>query len=192
MSTKLDQLLQDIDPSRTIDETYARADSALNSFSFTQAQITDWHKFHVCIARLVCHIRNTVLRLRKPLEVDVEFEWGQAVRYLHNEYGPEGEKAAFQKARTGNEGGLYSVLKVIAKQMAEEYSTNEIRARISNYLNQLTVDERLDAADEYLKKFGHLLPSEVTEGYPVRVKGFFHKFLEEHPKLIRNLRLASR
>lgn len=192
MSTKLDQLLQDIDPSRTIDETYARADSALNSFAFTQAQITDWHKFHVCIARLVCHIRNTVLRLQKPLEVDVEFEWDQAVRYLHNEYGPEGEKTAFQKARTGNDGGLYSVVKAITQQMANEYSDNEIRSKISDFWNQLSVEEKLQTADEYLKKFGHLLPSEVTEGYPVRVKGFFHKFLEEHPKLIRNLRLASR
>lgn len=192
MSTKLDLILRDIDPSRTIDETYARVDRALNSFSFSQAQITDWQTFRVYIARLVFHVRNTVLRLQQPLEFDVEFEWGQAVRYLQNEYGPDGEKVAFQKARTGNEGGLYSVLKTVAKKIAEEYSTNEIQNRISNYLNQLTVDEHLDAADEYLKKFGHLLPSEVTEGYPARIKGFFHKFLEKHPKLIRDLRMASR
>ena len=34
------------------------------------------------------------------------------------------EKAAFEMARTGNEGGLYAVLKAIAGQLAEEYAEN--------------------------------------------------------------------
>ena len=41
---------------------------------------------------------------------------------------------------------------------------------------------------EYISKHGHLLPSELVEGSAVRIRMFFIKVLEEHPRLIKNLR----
>lgn len=94
--------------------------------------------------------------------------------------------------RTGKEGGLYRVLKTVADQMAEEYAQNEISGRIYDYWNRLTTDEQVAATDEYINKYGHLLPAELTEGSAARLKANFPKVLEEHPKIIRRMRRVGR
>ena len=76
--------------------------------------------------------------------------------------------------------------------MAEKYAQNEISARISDYWNRLTVDEKLAAVDEYLSKSGHMLPMEFTDGSAVRLKVHFTKVLNEHPKMIRRMRQIVR
>ena len=94
--------------------------------------------------------------------------------------------------RTGKNGGLYKILQIIADKMAKKYAQNEISGRIGDYLNNLTIDEQLDATDEYLKKYGHILPAEFTDGNGVRLKMHFSKILEEHPKIIRRIRRIGR
>ncbi|MFH1742654.1 MAG: hypothetical protein ABIH23_26920 [bacterium] len=192
MRTKLDRLLESIDPTRPIDETAARVDGALNSFRLHAARITDWGEFKWCVARLVCHVRNTVLRPQPPLAVDRVFDWDKGCKALQREYGASGEKTAFEKARTGNEGGLYSVIKGIANQLTEEYTENEIRSRIGRFWEQLSFEEQSGVADEYLAKYGYLLPSEMTEASAGRLRANILKVLEEHPRLVRSLRYASR
>ena len=76
--------------------------------------------------------------------------------------------------------------------MIEEYAQNRITYAIYNYWENLTVEEKLAAPDEYLHKYGHLLPSETTEGNAPRIKFFFTKMLEEHPKIISRLRRIGR
>ena len=95
-------------------------------------------------------------------------------------------------ARTGNEGGLYAVLKALAKLMSEEYANNEISARISHYWNQLTPQEWLAAGEEFIAKYGHLLPSEHTEGTGARIKADLPKTLKEYPRLLQQLRRVGR
>ncbi len=76
--------------------------------------------------------------------------------------------------------------------MIDEYSGNEIRARISYFWYPLSADEKLSAIDEYLLKYGHFLPPELTEGNAARIKASFQKVLEEHPRLIKRLRYIGR
>lgn len=192
MSTQLERFLQSIDPAETIDETSARMDDAINSFRGLSARITDWEEFHHCLAEFLSHIENRVLRLRGRRSADLEFDGGRCVQYLLDEYGLSGEKAAFEMARTGNEGGLYAVLKTLARHIAQDYSRNEIAARVSAFLRGLTLDEQLAVAREYLDKYGHLLPSELTEGSAARLRANFTKVLEEHPYLIRRFGRVGR
>ena len=95
---------------------------------------------------------------------------------------------AFDMARTGKAGGLYAVLKAVALRMDEEYAENRIGGIISDYWKKLTIDEQLSVADEYLEKYGHLLPSELTEGSAVRIRTNFPKLLAQHPEIIRKIR----
>ena len=46
--------------------------------------------------------------------------------------------------------------------------------------------------DEYLKKYGHLLPSELTEGSAARVRANFPKVLAQHPKILQKTRRLGR
>ena len=187
MASKLDQLLESIHPKRVIDEVSGRIDEAINTFSAGSSQITEWDAFRKCLVRLMQHVQAKALRLREVCETDLDFGWSLCCRLLTKKYGRNGEKAAFEMVRTGNEGGLYAVLKQIAQAMADEYSQNEIGARIYRFWDSLSTGEKLAAADEYLKKFGHLLPSELTEGSAARIRANLPKVLEEHPRLLQRI-----
>ncbi len=192
MSTKLERLLETIDPRRTLDDTSARVDRAVNTFSMPTARIERWIDFKACIIDFMHHVEATVLRARAEPEASLSFEWGRCVRLFMDLYGSNGEKAAFEMARTGNEGGLYAVLRRLARQIARQYGGNEVTARILHWWHGLTVDEQLDAPTEYIKKYGHLLPSELTEGSAARIRANFTKVLEEHPRLLQRMRRVGR
>jgi hypothetical protein len=122
MPTALDNLLMQIDPERTVEDTFSRANEAINSFDIDVAQIDEWDQFWACMVRLYRHVEHHTLRLKAPLDLEPNFYWGLCVRVLLKLYGMNGEKAAFEMARTGNEGGLYAVIKAVAMKMAETYS----------------------------------------------------------------------
>ena len=192
MPTKLDQLLESIDPQRTLDETDARVDRAVNTFSWEKGLITDWSEFKACLVGFLRHIERHVLCLRASPDVSADFDWGRCVQLLMHEYGPNGEKAAFEMARTGSEGGLYGVLRRFARQVADKYAQQEITGRISHWRDGLSVDERLAAGTEYVAKYGHLLPRELTESGGVRIRANLWKVLEKHVYLVQRMRRVGR
>lgn len=192
MPSQLDRLLDYIHPTRTLDEVDQRADEAINAFTALAAQITEWDSFRVCLIRFLHHTDAQLLRLRRSCPMGTDFDWGRCCQVLLRAYGPNGEKAAFEMARTGNDGGLYAVLKTMARYMAEQYVDNEISAKVGFYWNRLSVEERWAACDEYLAKYGHLLPSELTEGSATRLRANLPKVLEEHPRLLRRLQRVGR
>ena len=191
MATKLEELLESIDPDRTSEVTFRRANEAINVFG-TAAQIDRWEDFKACMGGFCRHVEAYVLSLREPVNASPEYYWSRCVRILLKIYGINGEKAAFEMSRTGNDGGIYTVLKAIAMHIADEYAQNEIVARIYNYWQDLSVDERLAASTEYISKYGHLLPSELTEDSAGRIRANLPKVLEKHHELIKKIRRVGR
>ena len=192
MPTPLDHLLERLDPQRVLEQVQARVDEAVNSFRLDAAQIKDWNRFKQCVMEFVRHVEGTALRLRSPVRTDPDYEWGRCVRLLMRRYGREGEKTAFELARTGNEGGLYAVLKAVAHRIAQGTAENEIAARVLDYWHSLSADQQMQASTEYLQKYGHLLPSELTEGSAARLRARLPKVLQEHPRMIQRLRAVAR
>jgi hypothetical protein len=192
MATKLKLLLESIDPSRTLDKVAGDVDRAVNSFSGRKAVVGNWDEYVSFFAEFYRHIETVVLRMSPGGPSDKDFSWGQCARLMDKAFGPSGYKAAFEIVRTGKEGGLYRVLKTIADLMAEKYAQNEISARISRYWDSLTLDEKLAAPEEYLRKYGYLLPEELIEGSAARIRAHFLKVLEEHPKMIQRMRQIGR
>ena len=188
--TKLENLLESIDPERTWEETQRLAHNALATFSLRSSVVGSWEEFRDVVSRFLCHVENGVLKIHRSHDPD--FDLGRAVRLLRKDFGPNGDIAAAQISMAGVEGGLYRVLKALATRMIEEYSENEVSAKVSDYWNHLTLDERLEAGREYLAKFGNLLPREVTEGSAPRVRAFLPRFLVQHPRLVRQLRNVGR
>jgi hypothetical protein len=192
MKTKLDQLIERIDPAHTLDQVSARVDGALNSFRVKPGIIQDWEGFKTVLTEFYRHVENITLRIQSGFAGDHDIDWGRCCNLLFKEYGLNGEKAAFEMVRTGVEQGLYGVLRAIARRMIDEYSSNEIAARISNFWESLSTDEKIEASKEYLEKYGHLLPSELTSGSAARVRANFLKVLQEHPNMIKRLRSIGR
>jgi hypothetical protein len=192
MATKLEMLLESIDPSRTLEKTSAAVDRAMNSLSTGKGRIDTWDEYERSIADFFQHVESVVLRIAPGGPDDRTFYSSRCVALLNKAYGASGYKTAFDMVRTGKDGGLYRVLKTVADLMAENYAQNEIYARISNYWEGLSLDEKLAAPDEYLLKYGYLLPEEWTKGSAPRVRAFFVKVLEQHPAMIRRMRRIGR
>lgn len=192
MQTELDRLLESIRPEKTIVEVFNRANEAINTFHIDSARIEMWERFTYCMAEFLRHLHVCILRLSRPVDASSDYYWLQCRVVLCRVYGANGEKAAFEMARTGNESGLYGVLKAVAMHMAEQHSNAEISGKVSAYLEGLSVDEQLDASSEYLTEYGYLLPSEVLEGNAVRIRANFRKVLEEHPHLIQRMQGVGR
>jgi hypothetical protein len=192
--TQLDDLLQAIDPARTFDQTSARVHEALSRLRIDSALIQDWNAYREFMASLYCRLEAAALGATRAREVNLEFDWDRCARLLNRVYKPAGYKAAFEMARTGNEGGLRAVMQALAEKVAETYAENEISARVGRFIENLVgVPERYQATvAEYLKKHGRLLPSEVTEGSGARVTFNFQAVLENHSKVLRRLRSTGR
>ena len=188
MKTKLDRLLESIDPARTLDQVSARVDEALNSFKVKSGIIEDWEEFRTVLTKFYRHVENVVLRIQPLRSLAPDIDWGRCCKLLIEEYGPSGEKASFEIVRTGAEQGLYGVLKAVARRMVDGYAGNEIAARISNFWETLSTDEKVAVSREYLGKYGHLLPPELTSGSAARIRANFLRVLKEHPRIMKRLR----
>ena len=191
MQTELDELLNSISPEETIVKTFNRANEAINTFH-PKAILENWDEFRDCMAEFLRHVERHSLRLRRPIDISSDYYWSQCVRVLLKVYGSSGEKAAFEMARTGNDGGLNSVLRSVAMHVSEGYIKMEIQAKVNAYLDSLSIDQQLVASLEYLAKHGHLLPLELTEKSAARIHANFRKVLEKHPWLILKLREVGR
>ena len=114
---------------------------------------------------------------------------------LKKEWGMNGDKAGFELARTGHEGGLLKVLRTTARLMRKEEIERQVETLVGLYYQQRSPQERLDDAQEYIERYGHLLPTELTEGSAARLlDSFFRpgKILKEHVEMRRRLKQVGR
>jgi len=192
LKTKLDKVLESIDPSLTLDEVSSRVDEAVNSFPTQKSLIKERDEFKKALTRFYCHVENSILQINPPRLPHPEIDWGRCCRLLIKEYGPNGDNVAFEMVQTGVDGGFYAVLKAIARQIADEYAGNQIRSRISDFWESLTANEKVAVSEEYLTKYDHLLPSILLEEGAVRVRAFFGKALEEHPRIAKRMKNSVR
>ena len=147
MTTKLDKLLKEIDPFRQLIEIYSRMNSALRTFSYGSMKIRNWHEYEYYLAKFFCYIENVSLKAKMPVHPKMHYH--RCIRFLNEEFGPNGEKIAYEMETTGVNGGLFAVLKIIAKQLANFYARNSTRSFVDKYWNKLSYSDRILAAKEY-------------------------------------------
>ena len=191
MSTKLDRLLEAIHPDITLRPIFDRAGTAVNSFPFPDVIITQFDRFRYLLVRFSQHLDAKILRIESMPDMGVDFHWSRCYQILKQIYGPNGEKTAFDMIRTNKEGGLREVINKFTDTVVQNYAANEISAKISFYINNLSVTEKIAAGKEYVQKYGHLLPNELTESTAVRIQANFAKVLEKHVFMVYHLAKAA-
>ena len=191
MGIDLDGLLDDIDPSNTIDSLQRDLDEALNSFDEYDRPIEDVEDFENCLARFFRHIDNGVLRLHFSYDKWPQEDLRRCLELVWREFPNQGLYTAHTMARTSVDGGLYAVMKRIATRLVTEYSNNQIGFLVSEFLNGLSSEERREAAREYAERFGHLLAPDWTENDGALINALFPKVLAQHPHMIRQLRRSA-
>ena len=170
MKNALERLLDNICPAGTVEEVSRLVDTALITFPIP-ARIDRWDIFVRTTVHLCLQVEKAILKPRGGMpDMDLSFYWGLYRRFLVAAFGHHGDKAAFELARTGNEGGYRTVATKVAEAIVRDYSGNWIKAHVWSYWNGLSNEEKYAAADEFLVKCGHLLPWELTEGSAGRVR----------------------
>lgn len=190
MPTKLEQLLERIDPRCTIELLRKRADDAVNRSPIATARVRSAAEFQEVMTSYYHRVFFGILNKSPDLMPENAEEYALCVEYLIKEFGQLG--TAFTIAFTGEHGGLRGLLRVVADRMVAEYSTNRIKCRISDFLNSLSVDEYVAAAAEYVEKFGHLYPPNMRAGNGYRLRVNFFDVLADHPFLVQRLRAMGR
>jgi len=117
----------------------------------------------------------------------VDFHWNRCYQILIQIYGPNAEKTTFDMVRTNKAGGLREVINQFTNAVVQYYASNEINAKISFYINELSIDQQLAAAKEFTQKHGYLLPNEYTESGGIRIQANFAKVLEKHVFILYDL-----
>ena len=191
MATRLEELLESIDPSRTIDQVSAAVDDAFNSFRHNHP-IRSFDDYRKYMSAFVQYIEQIVVKFKSNDPYDQEFFWTRYSNLVRNGYGQDAWKLNYEKIITGKDGGLYKLLKDVAAMILDDRSGREISARVWRFWESLTNDEKLKTVDEFLQKFGRLLPSEYTGGGGAYLKANFPRVLEKYPQLLMEIRRGVR
>ena len=191
MATRLEKLIESIDPSRTIDRVSAAVDDAFNSFR-NRNPIRTFDDYREYMSKYVQHVEQIVLKIKSNDPYDKEFFWTRYSNLVNSGNDREAWKWNYEKITTGQDGGIYKILKDVAAKILEDRSKREISARIWNLWNSLTDDEKLDTVDEFVDLLGHLLPTKYTGGNAAYLKMNFPRVLESYPQLLMELRRSLR
>jgi len=188
--SKLDDLLNKIDPRVTIDRCDALLDRALNSYAYPGNNVNSIDQFKRIVGDFYWHVESTMLGVGKSIVMDEEMSQGFAYQILSEIYGSHGMNAGFSMAQSGVEDGLYGVLKKMGQAISKKHMENQIRVAVAQFINELMDD--LDLYDqcvaEYARKYARILPPEYLENDAVDLKINFRQALENHPYLIKRMR----
>lgn len=191
MATRLEELLESIDPVRTIDQVSAAVDDAFNSFRHNHP-IRSFDDYRKYMSAFVQYIEQIAVNFKSNDPYDQEFFWTRYSNLVTKGHGQDAWKMNYEKIITGKDGGLYKLLKDVAAMILDDRSGREISARVWGFWESLTNKEKLETVDEFLQKFGRLLPSEYTGGGGAYLKMNFPRILEKYPQLLMEIRRGVR
>lgn len=185
MSEIIDILKQLTFPSYT-EKMYIGADRAVNEAAVV-GPVTSFNAFMDILVKVIVLVQKYVLKIQNPVAGGRQFYLDMAFRVLIKKLGPNGEKAAYERARTGAEEGIYGVIKLVAYGYTDILFENEAKSRVGVIWERLSNDDKLKTMELYIKRFGHLWPDEMTENGAVRIKFNFPKVMQLHIENVRKL-----
>jgi hypothetical protein len=188
--SKIDELLAKIDPSETIGVSRGQMDRALNQFSFKLGMVRDFSDYCKYLAEFYCQVETICISRRIP--VNEKMDYFRCAQILTEEYGSKGEQFAYEMVKTGADGGQYTILNLIARKTVHKYSRNIVRSHVDSFIRSLSFNERLEAAAEYRRRFGSMLPCLYVNGSVAVLAANLEKILEEHPFAIQRLHRVLR
>lgn len=193
MSSKLDRLLDAIAPERTLDAVGARVAAAMNSFRAQPQGVESWQRedLYKYLGLFFQHMEEVAL-IGKPVGLEPEEHLQMHNPLLEQEYGAQWHRVVLMQVRTGVNGGLYAVLRAMARRLVTKWAEARIGWHIFDYWKGLTEEEQQQAPREYLSKYGPLLPAEVKEHWYLTIWFLFPKFLEQHPYIMQRAHRVGR
>lgn len=192
--SKLDDLLNRIDPRQTVDQSNSLLDRALNSYAFANSTVSDFGRFQKILGDFYWHVESIMLGVQGRVNPDDNTKQGFAMQVLDQVYGGRGSATAFRIAQSGAEGGLYGVLKKVGEVAARKYTEKHIDYEVDRFVTELRQDygQYEATVQEYARKYASILPAEALANGAVDLKINFGKALKQHPYLVKRMRELGR
>ena len=190
MSASLARLLQCI--GRIPFDTDRRVDAALNRYPPPVPVVENHADFVRIIAGLHHVVKRHLYGSQKDWPCDVSFEYGLTRSFLTQEYGQSGENAAYEIAHSGEEGGIRSVLRTVARAIGKKHAEDLISMCVDSYWTGQEAHELIEDARAYIRQFASLIPVGMLESGAPRVMMEFRQVLKKHPFMIAELRRNTR
>ena len=184
--SELIETLNNLTSPKYIEKMYIGADKAINEIAL-DGLVSSFREFENIIVEFMKLLHKYVLKANRTINGAEEYYLDAGFKVLQEKYGPNGEKAAFEMARTGKQGGIYAVIKVLAYGPIDIGIENEAKAKVGVLWEKLGNDQKFAVMDEYVKTHGHLWPDELIENGAVRLKMNFPKTLQLHIENVRKL-----
>ena len=179
--------LKKLTSSGYIEKMYVGADCAVNEVAAGGGTVDSFKQFEQIVIEVIELVHKYVLKVRKPVKGAEQHYLSTGFTVLQQKYGPHGEKAAYEMARTGKDGGINAVIRLLTYGYTATLFENEAKAKIGVLWQKLSPEQMLAVMDEYVCTFKHLWPREMTEGKALRLKVNFPKTLELHIESIKKL-----
>ena len=180
LKNKLENFLETIDPSVTIDPIERKYNESLNNFRTQNNTVNSVDECIDLLNRFVQDIMNA------PSSMGM-IGYSQAIHHLQKEFPSQTEITIRDIMMSGAEGGVYRILKSIIISMAEEHAHNAISSRVTNFWNSLTTEEQVAMPAAYIDLCGHLLPSDVKGRGSYHLAAFWNVLIE-HPGMVKRYR----
>ena len=184
--SELIETLSNLTSPQYAEKKYQGADRAINAVN-VGGLVDSFKQFKNILIEVIVLVQKNVLKVQRPIEGAQDFYLDAAFRVLQKEYGPNGEKAAFEMSRTGKDGGVNAVIRSIAYGYTDVLFENETKAKVGIIFEQMSDNDKFAVMNEYIKEFGHLWPDELIENGALRLKINFLKTLHLHIEYIRKL-----
>lgn len=187
MASKLKQLLDKIDYKNLFAADEIRVERILTEYRSKRNTVEDYDEFKKCLVDFVSRIYSAILNAPNAFEnANDIFMYGLSLKFLKTKYPVNTEITVYEIMHSGAEGGVYHILKILAKIMTDQIYKDGIEHYISIYLDELNFEEREAAVKEYLKEFKDILPTNYKND-PTMVLISFEKVLQEHAYMMKRL-----
>jgi hypothetical protein len=188
MRSNLKQLLEKIDYRNLFEEDQRRVDHVLTRYRSVKNTIGNYNEFQDCLINFVSQIYSAIINVPKAFDTaNRSIMYDLALTFLKSKYPRNTERTLYEIMHSGSEGGVYRILKTLAKIMSEKIYQDGIEYHVALYLNEMDFEEKEAAVKEYIKEYGSILPGNYQRD-PISIMISFDKVLQQHPIMMKRLR----
>ncbi|MFZ1288527.1 MAG: hypothetical protein WAR79_00435 [Melioribacteraceae bacterium] len=189
--TKLKILLNEIEYGNKWKTYELKIEEIISNYNLRENTIKTYAEYRKLLANFMKQIWMAFFDNPNSINhIDEGILINKALETLKNTYHDDTDLVVFKIMNTGAEGGVYQVLKTLAKNWINNLYNQHIRLKISEFVEKQTWQERENTAKEYLNEFKDILPNNFISD-PLQIAVSLKNVLIEHPKMIKRINELS-
>lgn len=189
--TKLKLLLQEIEYDNKWKTYELKIEEVISNFNLTENTLKTYSEYRQLLAKFTRQIWSVFFDNPNSIShIDDSILITKAIETLKITYHKDTDLVVFKIINSGAEGGVYQVLKTLAKNWKTSLYNQHIELIVNKFVESLTWQERENAAKEYLNEFKDILPSNFRND-PLQVAVSLKNILIEHPRMMKRIKELS-